>query len=225
MEKLDKMINFKMLPHKYLFYLGFFTVMIFLGLSYWQFNRYQTNQTVNYDDSNQINVNINEINDLPEKTYIRVEGTFTLVDYYKLRSRVHNGNSGYHVIAIYKNQDSIYLSVNHGWIPLENNLFKIGNFRYVFDGFLINFDSKSPVGQDDVFNSDYLFRIDKSFIENDQNISLINKYILLRTDCGTRIECIELNTGYKPPHLSYSIQWLFFAVCLSIVILRKNKII
>ena len=219
------MEKLKLLPHKNLFYFGFILVLLFIGLSYWQFSRYQTNQTINYDESNQTNINIKEINDLPENTYIKVEGTFILIDYYKLRSRVHNGNSGYHVIAIYKNQENMYLTVNHGWIPLENNLFKIGNFRYVFDGFLINFDTKSPVGQDDELNSDYLFRIDKSFIEKDQNIRLINKYVLLRADCGTRIECIELNIGYKPPHLSYSIQWLFFAVCLSIVILRKNKLI
>ena len=40
------MINFKSLPHKFLFYLGFFTVILFLGLSYWQFTRYKTNQTI-----------------------------------------------------------------------------------------------------------------------------------------------------------------------------------
>ena len=219
------MIYFKSLPHKFLFYLGFFTVILFLGLSYWQFSRYQTNKSINYDESNQTNINIKEINDLPENTYIKLEGTFTLIDYYKLRSRVHNGNSGYHVIAIYKTQENMYLTVNHGWIPLENNLFKIGNFRYVFEGFLLNYDVKSPVGQEDELNSDFLFRINKSFIEKDQNINLTNRYILLKEDCGTGIKCAQINTGYKPPHLNYSFQWLFFAICLSIVILRKNKLI
>ena len=52
---------------------------------------------------------------------------------------------------------------------------------------------------------------------------LSNKYIHLTSNCGVAIECAPLNTGYNPPHMSYSIQWLFFAICLSIVILRKNK--
>ena len=138
---------------------------------------------------------------------------------------MHNGVSGYHVVAIYKNQKNLYLTVNHGWIPLENNLFKIGDFRYGFEGFLLNYDIKSPVGQEDVLNSSYLFRIDKSFLEIDQNIKLTNKYIHLSNNCGTGIECAQLDTGYEPPHMSYSIQWLFFALCLSIVILRKNKLI
>ena len=34
------------LPHKILFYLGFFVVIFFLGLSYWQFSRYQEDRLI-----------------------------------------------------------------------------------------------------------------------------------------------------------------------------------
>jgi len=219
---LDKI---RSIPHKLLFYIGFFVVIIFLFLSYWQFNRHQNSQTLVYDQTTQLSIELENINEIQNNLFVRLDGTFTLVDYYKLRSRVNNGESGYHVIAIYKNPNNIYLTVNHGWIPLENNLFKIGNFRYVFEGFLLDYDVKSPVGQEDQLNSDFLFRINKSFIEKDQNINLTNRYILLKEDCGTGIKCAQINTGYKPPHLNYSFQWLFFAICLSIVILRKNKLI
>ena len=90
---------------------------------------------------------------------------FNLIDYYKLRSRVYNGESGYHIVAIYKDQNNIHLAVNHGWIPLDYVDFKIGSFRYGFEGFLLNYDIKSPVGQDDSIGSEYIFRIDKIFIE------------------------------------------------------------
>jgi len=213
------------IPHKFLFYIGLFVVIIFLVLSYWQFNRYQNNQTLVYDQTTQLNIDLQKVNEIENNVFVRLDGTFSLVDYYKLRSRVHNGNTGYHVIAIYKSPNNTYLTVNHGWIPLENNLFKIGNFRYVFEGFLLDYDVKSPVGQEDELNSDFLFRINKIFIEEDQNINLTNRYILLREDCGAGIECAQINTGYKPPHLSYSFQWLFFAICLLIVIFRKNKLI
>ena len=222
MEKLNK---FKSLPHKILFYFGFIVVLIFLSLSYWQLNRYQMNKTITYEKENQMNIQIHQINELEASSFIKLEGTYTLVDYYKLRSRVHNGMSGLNVIAIYKNQDNLYLAVNHGWISLDNNNFKIGDFNYGFEGYLLNYDTKSPIGQDDVLQSDYIFRIDKFFLQTDQNIKLTNKYIHLSNNCGLGIECVELNTGYDPPHLSYSVQWLFFAICLSIVILRKNNFI
>ena len=219
------MEKLKSLPHKNLFYFGFVIVFIFLMLSYWQFNRYQNNVSLTYDEINQDLISIDEINLTPSDTYIKLNGSFNLIDYYKLRSRVYNGESGYHIVAIYKDQDNIHLTVNHGWIPLEDINFKIGNFRYGFQGFLLNYDIKSPVGQDDSIGSEYIFRIDKNFIETDQNINLSNKYIHLTSNCGVAIECAPLNTGYNPPHMSYSIQWLFFAICLSIVILRKNKLL
>ncbi len=200
-------------------------VIIFLILSYWQFDRYQTNKNLSYDQTNQELINIDEINLTTSETFIKLNGAFKLVDYYKLRSRVYNGISGYHIVAIYRDQNNIYLTVNHGWIPLDNARFEIGNFTYGFDGFLLNYDIKSPIGQDDIISSEYIFRIDKNFIEKDQIIKLSDKYVHLTSNCGVGIECTPLDTGYKPPHMSYSIQWLFFAICLSIVILRKNKLI
>ena len=219
------MDKLKFIPHKNLFYFGSIVVFIFLILSYWQFDRYQTNKKIAYNDTNQELINIDEINLTNSESFIKLNGAFRLVDYYKLRSRVYNGTSGYHIVAIYRDENNIHLTVNHGWIPLENARFEIGNFRYGFDGFILNYDTKSPIGQDDKINSEYIFRIDKSFIEKDQIIELSNKYVHLTSNCGVGIECAPLNTGYKPPHMSYSIQWLFFAVCLSIVILRKNKLI
>ena len=219
------MEKLKLLPHKNLFYFGFILVLLFIGLSYWQFNRYKVNESLIYDVSNPVNIQLKDINEVNNNSFVTLQGAYTLIDYYKLRSRVQNGISGYHVVAIYKNQDNLHLTVNHGWIPLENNLFKIGDFRYGFEGFLLNYDIKSPVGQDDIIDSDFIFRIDKSFLEIEQNIELTDKYVHLTINCGTGIECAQLDTAYEPPHLSYSIQWLFFALCLSIVILRKNKFI
>jgi len=200
-------------------------VIIFLILSYWQLDRYQTNKNITYDETNQELINIDEINLTNSESFIKINGSFRLVDYYKLRSRVYNGASGYHIVAIYRDENNKHLTINHGWIPLENAMIEIGNFRYGFDGFLLNYDIKSPIGQEDKISSEYIFRIDKNFIEKDQIIKLSNKYIHLTSNCGVGIECAPLNTGYNPPHMSYSIQWLFFAVCLSIVILRKNNLI
>ena len=164
------MDKLRLLPHKNLFYFGFLLVLIFLALSYWQFNRYQVNESFTYDESNQRNIQLDQINEIENNSFVALQGSYLLVDYYKLRSRVQNGISGYHVVAIYKDQDNLHLTVNHGWIPLENNLFKLGNFSYGFDGFLLNYDIKSPVGQEDITDSEYIFRIDKTFLEIDKHL-------------------------------------------------------
>jgi cytochrome oxidase assembly protein ShyY1 len=115
--------------------------------------------------------------------------------------------------------------VNRGWVPLDFDLDSINKFEDLkYIGKLMNYDTQT-IGQDDIPNSNYLFRIDNLFIENEKNINLQNFYIALTEECGNNIECINLTEPYDAPHLSYAFQWLFFALCLTIVILRKNKLI
>ena len=104
------MDKLRSLPHKNLFYFGFVLVLIFLGLSYWQFNRYQMNEPLKFDQSNLRNIQLEQVNEQEYNSFVSLQGAYTLVDDYKLRSRVHNGVSGYHVVAIYKNQKNLYLT-------------------------------------------------------------------------------------------------------------------
>ena len=62
-------------------------------------------------------------------------------------------------------------------------------------------------------------------LDSEKNITLQKFYLTLTEECGTNIECVNLTEPYDVPHLSYAFQWLFFAICLTIVILRKNKLI
>ena len=114
----------------------------------------------------------------------------------------------------------------HGEIieDIKDNLIldKFEDYKYI--GKLMTYDTQT-IGQDDVSQSNYLFRIDKLFIEDEKNITLQKYYMTLTEECGINIECINLTEPYDAPHLSYAFQWLFFAICLSIVILRKNKLI
>jgi len=222
---LDKL---KSLPFKILFYLGFIVVIVFLGLAYWQL-------TSHYDDTNNleslneyeilVKVSISDINNLSEFQYIQIDDNISLIDTWLLRSRVHNGQNGYNRIDLISDSFKNYMVVNRGWVPLDFDLDSINKFEDVkYIGKLINYDTQT-VGQDDIPNSNYLFRIDNLFIENEKNINLQNFYITLTEECGNNIECINLTEPYDAPHLSYAFQWLFFALCLTIVILRKNKLI
>jgi len=222
---LDKL---KSLPFKILFYLGFVVVIVFLGLAYWQL-------TSHYDDTNNleslneyeilVKVSISDINNLSEFQYIQIDDNISLIDTWLLRSRVHNGQNGYNRIDLISDSFKNYMVVNRGWVPLDFELDSINKFEDVkYIGKLINYDTQT-VGQDDIPNSNYLFRIDNLFIENEKNINLQNFYITLTEECGNNIECINLTEPYDAPHLSYAFQWLFFALCLTIVILRKNKLI
>ena len=230
MDKLSK------IPHKLLFYLGFLTVLFFLSLAYWQFTSFQNDKVKlnefsnnnfstpisisdlysNYDD-NVFEFNLVEITNIENLTKIR---------YWYLRSRVNNGQNGYHLITLYKEYNNgNYLLVNNGWVPLDKNAnITFPDQEILFVGRLMKYDQQS-FGQDDIPNSEYLFRIDKNFIENETNVLLPNYYLTLTEACGVGIKCINLEEPYDAPHLSYALQWLFFASCLIIVILRKNRII
>ena len=222
MGKLEK------LPFKVLFYLGFIIVIIFLGLSYWQISSH-------YDDANNLEsltqyenlleVSISDVNNLSEFQYIQIDETTSLLNTWLLRSRVHNGQNGYNRIDLISDNYSNYMIVNRGWVPLDFNLDSIDKFEDIkYIGKLMTYDTQT-IGQDDISQSNYLFRVDKLFIENEKNIALQKYYITLTEECGKNIECINLTEPYDAPHLSYAFQWLFFALCLSIVILRKNKLI
>ena len=222
MGKLEK------LPFKVLFYLGFFIVIIFLGLSYWQLSSH-------YDDLNNLenlskhenllDMTISDVNNLSEFQYIQIDETISLLHTWLLRSRVQNGQNGYNRIDLISDSFSNYMIVNRGWVPLDFDLDSIDKFEdYKYIGKLMTYDTQT-IGQDNVSQSNYLFRIDKLFIEDEKNIALQKYYMTLTEECGINIECINLTQPYNAPHLSYAFQWLFFAICLSIVILRKNKLI
>ena len=222
MGKLEK------LPFKVLFYLGFFIVIIFLGLSYWQLSSH-------YDDLNNLEnlskhenlleITISDVNNLSEFQYIQIDETVSLLHTWLLRSRVQNGQNGYNRIDLISDSYSNYMIVNRGWVPLDFDLDSIDKSEdYKYIGKLMTYDTQT-IGQDDVSQSNYLFRIDKLFIEDEKNIALQKYYMTLTEACGINIECINLMEPYDAPHLSYAFQWLFFAICLSIVILRKNKLI
>jgi len=222
------LVKLNNLPFKVLFYLGFIIVIIFLGLSYWQLSSHydDTNnlQSIN-EYENLIKVSISEVNNLSEFQYVQIEEDISLIHTWLLRSRVHNGQNGYNRIDLISDSYRNYMLVNRGWVPLDfdlNLIDKSEDFKYI--GKLMNYDTQT-IGQDDVPKSNYLFRIDNLFIENEKNITLQKFYITLTEECGNNIECINLTEPYDAPHLSYAFQWLFFAICLTIVILKKNKLI
>ena len=223
------------LPHKNLFYLGFIVVFIFIGLSYWQLSRHQQDKLIM--DSIESKDLINEIyisdlydknNKFEEFTKVQLnENTenINLVRTWYLRSRVHNGENGYHLVSLYRTNLEQHLLINKGWVPLEINTDNIPEYEYpFFRGRLLSYDIQG-VGQDDIPDSEYLFRIDKSFIESDAGVVLPDFYIVLVDNCGSGVACVNLDEPYDAPHLSYAFQWAFFALCLTIVVLRKNNII
>jgi len=230
---LEKLSN---LEHKFLFYFGFLVVIIFISLSYWQFNSYLQDKDIIQkivNTENPVPVALSELyannNDIIFE-YNNVEiidgDELEIVKSWYLRSRVHNGVNGYHLVTLHRhNITKRNILVKNGWVPLDKNIDRTFlNEDTLFIGRLINYDSQT-FGQDDIPNSEYLFRVDKEFIENETQTRLPNYYITLTKSCGSGVECINLTDHYDAPHLSYSFQWLFFALCLIIVIMKKNKII
>jgi len=222
---LDKL---RRLPYKFLFYLGITVVFIFLGLSYWQLNSYRedkSNLESLLDNSNKYVIELSEVNNYKQFDTITIYESLAIEKTWFLRSRVLNGQSGYNLINLVTNNNGNTLIVNRGWVPIESTIDQFVEQKYSdYTGKLL-FYNEQTVGQDDIVGSDFLFRIDKSFIEREMNVKLPEYYLVLTENCGLKIECIDITQPYDAPHLSYSFQWLFFAICLTIVIFRKNKLI
>jgi len=222
---LDKLRH---LPYKFLFYFGITVVFIFLGFSYWQLNSYRedkSNLESLLDNSNKYIIELSEVNNYKQFDTITIYESLAIEKTWFLRSRVLNGQSGYSLINLVTNNNGNTLIVNRGWVPIESTIDQFVEQKYSdYTGKLL-FYNEQTVGQDDIVGSDFLFRIDKSFIEREMNVKLPKYYLVLTENCGLKIECIDITQPYDAPHLSYSFQWLFFAICLTIVIFRKNNLI
>lgn len=221
------MVKLNNIPYKGLFYLGFITVVLFIGLGYWQL-------TSHYEDKSNLekltkttsteSISLKDIEQLNEFDDVSIDNV-TVERSWLLRSRVHNGQSGYNKIDLIKDNQSNYMIVNSGWVPLDFEIVKETIFTASkLTGKLSSYDTQT-FGQDDIVNSEYLFRIDKVFLEESTGKNLPKYYLTLTENCGINIECVDITEPYNAPHLSYAFQWLFFAFCLAIVILRKNKLI
>jgi len=217
------------LPNKYLFYVGLIFVLIFISLSYWQFTSYLDEKEL----TNQISypqepteVLISQINTSNEFSMITTQERLQYVKSWLLRSRVSNGMNGYHLITIYKNELNQHILINRGWVPLTADVDNyILDTEQSFTGTLYTYDEIPRFGQSDIPGSEYIFRIDKVFLQNEAEIILPNYYLQLSQNCGFEIRCIDTLEQYQAPHLGYAFQWIFFAICLTIVVLRKNKLI
>ena len=207
--------------------MGFITVVLFIGLGYWQL-------TSHYEDKSNLekltkttsteSISLKDIEQLNEFDDVSIDNV-TVERSWLLRSRVHNGQSGYNKIDLIKDNQSNYMIVNSGWVPLDFEIVKETIFTASkLTGKLSSYDTQT-FGQDDIVNSEYLFRIDKVFLEESTGNNLPKYYLTLTENCGINIECVDITEPYNAPHLSYAFQWLFFAFCLTIVILRKNKLI
>ena len=222
------MDKLRRLPYKFLFYFGITVVFIFLGLSYWQLNSYRedrSNLESLLDYSNKYVIELSEVNNYKQFDTITIYEPLEIEKTWFLRSRVLNGQSGYNLIHLVTNNDGNTLIVNRGWVPIESTIDQFVEQKYSeYTGKLL-FYNEQTVGQDHIVGSDFLFRIDKSFIESEMNVKLPEYYLVLTENCGMKIQCVDITQPYDAPHLSYSFQWLFFAICLTIVIFRKNKLI
>ena len=222
------MDKLRRLPYKFLFYFGITVVFIFLGLSYWQLNSYRedkSNLESLLDNSNKYLIELSEVNKYKQFDTITIFEPLAIEKTWFLRSRVLNGQSGYNLIHLVTNNNGNSLIVNRGWVPIESTIDQFVEQKYSdYKGKLLYYNEQT-IGQDDIVGSDFLFRIDKTFIESEMNVKLPEYYLVLTENCGMKIECIDITQPYDAPHLSYSFQWLFFAICLTIVIFRKNKLI
>ena len=153
---MEKLSN---LEHKFLFYFGFLVVILFLSLSYWQFNSYLEDKDIVQkivDTETPVRVTLSdlyannqEINFEYNNIQIIDGDELDIVKTWYLRSRVHNGENGYHLVTLYKhNITNRNILIKNGWVPLDKSIDRTFlNEESTFIGRLINYD-RQTFGQD-----------------------------------------------------------------------------
>ena len=87
-------------------------------------------------------------------------------------------------------------------MPIESTIDQFVEQKYSdYTGKLLYYNEQT-IGQDDIVGSDFLFRIENTFIESEMNVKLPEYYLVLTENCGMKIECIDITQPYDAPHLS-----------------------
>lgn len=218
-------------------------VVVFGFMASWQFSRLDEKR----DRNDQIRANA----DLPPAAIADLEGIPTgELDWRRvrergrydhggevvIRSRSHDGVSGYHVVTPLRLDDGTALLVNRGWVPLT-----VGEQRPIppaspptgtvtVEGLLRQTQTRSGFAAADPATGRLtdMNRVDVDRIDQQLDYQVFDLYLQLeeqapaQSDLPVIVDPPSLDEG---PHLSYAVQWILFAVVVVVgypLLLRRQ---
>ena len=209
-------------------------IYLFIRLSDWQFDRYNTriqnNEiTTTALSSEPINLtDLSQVSDLKDWQKVSIKGEFVNSDAKLLRRQYLESSLGFWVITPLKLDNDQVILVNRGWIPIaesstsqqeipssqQGDVTIIGYVQTLKD--TRREPEDLPINQINYLNS-----------TNFSSQPLSTNYLQLAsmTPIDNQVAIIPLPEFSNGPHFSYAIQWILFALMLPIgwYVLLKNE--
>ena len=209
-------------------------IYLFIRLSDWQFDRYNTriqnNEiTTTALSSEPINLtDLSQVSDLKDWQKVSIKGEFVNSDAKLLRRQYLESSLGFWVITPLKLDNDQVILVNRGWIPIaesstsqqeipsspQGDVTIIGYVQTLKD--TRREPEDLPLNQINYLNS-----------TNFSSQPLSTNYLQLAslTPTDNQVAIIPLPELSNGPHFSYAIQWILFALMLPIgwYVLLKNE--
>jgi cytochrome oxidase assembly protein ShyY1 len=209
-------------------------IYLFIRLSDWQFDRYNTriqnNEiTTTALSSEPINLtDLSQVSDLKDWQKVSIKGEFMNSDAKLLRRQYLESSLGFWVITPLKLDNDQVILVNRGWIPIaesstsqqeipsspQGDVTIIGYVQTLKD--TRREPEDLPLNQINYLNS-----------TNFSSQPLSTNYLQLAsmTPIDNQVAIIPLPELSNGPHFSYAIQWILFALMLPIgwYVLLKNE--
>ena len=219
-------------------------VVLFVRLGIWQLERLEDRRTENAVGEERFSGEAVVLSDLLEAADGDLEsleyrrglatGVFDPEDEVLIRSQVHLGTAGFHVLTPLVGEGGDAVLVNRGWIPLVLDEVPVAEAPppegvVTVEGWVHRSQEKPPFGPTDPEDGRLtaMSRVDIDRIQDQTTTTLAPVYLVALDDPDG-----ELPVPVKPPvfddegpHLAYAIQWFAFALIAFIgygFLLRKQ---
>lgn len=211
----------------------------FIFLGFWQLDRRQERLSDNALATTQLLMPPTPLADLLaqgddratiEYRRATVDGSYLTADEVLIRSQIHLGTAGFHVITPYAYEGGTVL-VNRGWVPLDMDTTPVNATPAVgpVEGWIHLTQERGPLSPEDppgqltVFN-----RVDIDRIEQQTSSDLDPVYVVLADPEASELPIpVDLpDFSDEGPHLAYAIQWFGFAIVAVVgfgALLRKSS--
>jgi surfeit locus 1 family protein len=206
-------------------------VVMFVRLGMWQLDRLEERRIENTvgeerfsEDPLEISVLVSgaggDLESLEHRLALAT-GVFAPEDEILIRSQVHLGTAGFHVITPLVGEAGSAVLVNRGWIPLVLDEVPVTEAPppqgvVTVEGWILLNQEKPPFGPTDPVDGrlSAMSRIDISRIQDQTSVTLSPVYLVALHDRGGELP-VPVDTPVfddEGPHLAYAIQWFAFAL-------------
>ena len=201
---------------------------VFVRLGFWQLDRLDQRQLMNAVGKERIGADPVSLasllagaeGDLESLQYHRVFviGTYNPSEEMLIRSRVHLGQAGFHVITPLVTDDGWAVLVNRGWVPLSMDTTPVEarpeTGKHRVEGWVQLTQTRPALGPEDLPGDQVVFnRVDIGRMSEQITHNLTSVFVVASGETDTDLPALVDPPDFEDdgPHLAYAIQWFGFA--------------